>query len=180
MCTHRRDKAAAQAPLAVNHELELLLAAAAHAPEPAYQEGNTTGRHDGMLHEAAAAADQYSLGPSHLSLQWDACICSGTSLHPCIEGLQTRLQTEKDLVIVCSFLFNGLLHLPCSLHCFLNALLVSGLGSCHAPELFSGLCMFVLLPAMLPHFELRSPACLWLEAVRSVAPAGRGAWQGGA
>lgn len=53
----------AQAPQAANHDLELLLAAAAHAPEPSYQEGHTIGRHDGMLHEAAAAADQYGLRP---------------------------------------------------------------------------------------------------------------------
>lgn len=54
-----RDKASVQRSLAAKDDLELLLAAAAHVPQQT-DEGSLAGMHDGRLHEAAAAADQYA------------------------------------------------------------------------------------------------------------------------
>ncbi|KAL3155834.1 hypothetical protein ABBQ32_012844 [Trebouxia sp. C0010 RCD-2024] len=61
--TDFRDKTSAQGSLAARDDLELLLAAAVHAPQQGV-ESNIAGRHHGQLHTAAAAADQLSLPSS--------------------------------------------------------------------------------------------------------------------
>lgn len=88
--------------MAANDDLELLLAAAAHVPEPCHKGRQVAGQHNGMLHEAAAAADQYAPGPPHffsglLVLVLASCSCRARIL-------------LHSLVCVCC----GFMHLLCS------------------------------------------------------------------
>lgn len=144
-----RDKPSPQGQVPANDDLELLLAAAAHAPEPCDHGRQVVGQHNGMLHEAAAAADQYAPGPPHffsslLVIVLASCSCHARAFfHSCC--------LSPFVFIYCTY---------CALH-FFSHLHASVLGSCmrHAVTYRSDMLIHLEVPCRYTQSVITQHGC---------------------